>query len=155
MKNKWLTDDQISSLPSPSVISRENCVSKITPKERSWGVDKPAHSGGWQRLWPPISMINWGYFPVFPLKAFMAEQNVWRCFLGGRWVHHLPRLLAFWLKALFLFTICEYWFCKQQAAGPPFDNNENVLFFFYNVLYLNWSGGYTCVYNWQNLELYI
>ena len=43
---------------------------------------------------------------------------------GGHWVHHLPRLSAFWLKAPFLSTdicwVCN-WFCKQQAAGPPFD----------------------------------
>ena len=46
-------------------------------------------------------MINWDYFP---LKAFMAKQNLQRWFLGGHWVHHLPRLPAFWLKTSFLST---------------------------------------------------
>ena len=49
----------------------------------------------------------------------MAKQNLWRLFFGECWVHRLPRLPAFWLKATFFSTICEYWFCKQCAAGHP------------------------------------
>ena len=41
--------------------------------------------------------------PFFPLKTFMAEQNLWRWF-WGHWVHLLPRLMAFGLKATFLST---------------------------------------------------
>ena len=30
----------------------------------------------WWWIWPPILMVNSDYFPFFPLKTFMAEQNI-------------------------------------------------------------------------------
>lgn len=43
MKNMELTDDQISSLVFPSVISQTNYMNKILSKERLQVVNKPAH----------------------------------------------------------------------------------------------------------------
>lgn len=66
MKNKKLTE-QISALASPSVIFRNNCVTKITSRGRSQGVDKAAHKsvyGGMVRTLTPILVINSGYFLV-------------------------------------------------------------------------------------------
>lgn len=40
---------------------------KIASEEKSQGVNKPANSGEWGCLWPPISATNWDYFP-FSLK---------------------------------------------------------------------------------------
>ena len=120
VKNKHLTDDQIPSPASGSVIFQTNCGNQTRSKERLWGVDKPAlkrHTAGLARTLTPIPVIDWYCFLLL-LKAFMAEQNLQRCFWETQ-VHLLPRQLTFWLKATFLPTnICEYWFCKSWAAGP-------------------------------------
>ena len=42
VKNKHLTDDQIPSPASGSVIFQTNCGNQTRSKERLWGVDKPA-----------------------------------------------------------------------------------------------------------------
>ena len=75
-------------------ILRTDCVNKRAPKGKSQEVNKAVHRGGWQGLWPPISVINWDYFPFFPLKTFRAKHNIWRWFGGWNWVQHLPRRLA-------------------------------------------------------------
>ena len=136
MKSKEWTDDRISSLASPSVISQTvwpNCANNITTRGRPGGVDKPAykpaHSGeGWW-LWLPISMIDWDYFLV-SFKSFQGPAESLELVFRKHWVHHLPRFLAFWLKSPLLSNnICEYWFCKQWAAGlDSFHNTLTVLF---------------------------
>ena len=46
MKNKLLTDDEISPLASPSIISRTNCVNKITFRGRSQEVHESVRRSG-------------------------------------------------------------------------------------------------------------
>ena len=62
---------------------------------------------------------------------------------GGCGVHHLPRLLAFWLKSPFLSAnICPYWFCKQWPVGSDLITwiTGRGNFRFYNTFtYLNVS----------------
>ena len=94
----------------------------MSASEEKSQVNKPANSVGWWWRSPSISVINRDYFPLFPLKTFMAEQNLWRQFVGWGeqqpWVHHLPRLPTFWLKATFLsVNIClslEYWLLSSK-----------------------------------------
>ena len=43
VKNKHLTDDQIPSPASGSVIFQTNCGNQTRSKERLWGTDKPAN----------------------------------------------------------------------------------------------------------------
>ena len=42
----------------------------------------------------------------FSLKVSWPSR-IFRGGFEGPWVHHLPRLLAFWLKALFFSTVCQ------------------------------------------------
>lgn len=74
MKNKQLTDDQISSLASPSVISWTNLVNKVTSRGRSQEVSESVGSVGDDDNFDPISMINWDYFPPPSLKFHGQEE---------------------------------------------------------------------------------
>ena len=71
----------------------------------------------------PFSQIPISLFPIskslFPFKTFHSWAESSKVVSGGRCIHHLPRLLTFWLKALFLsINICKDWFCKQWTVGP-------------------------------------
>ena len=74
-------------------------------------------------------MIDWDYFLV-SFKSFHGPAESLEVVFRKHWVHHLPRFLAFWLKPPLLSNnICEYWFCKQWAAGlDSFHNTLTVLF---------------------------
>ena len=74
-------------------------------------------------------MIDWDYFLV-SFKSFQGPAESLELIFRKHWVHHLPRFLAFWLKPPLLSNnICEYWFCKQWAAGlDSFHNTLTVLF---------------------------
>ena len=88
---------------------------------------KPAHSWG-QWLWPPISMINWDYFPFFSLKTFMAEQNLRSSFWDVS--PPSPQVAASWTKQPFhsyQHVPLEYWVFEWQAAQPEFSNSSFFL----------------------------
>ena len=55
---------------------------------------------------------------LFLFKSFHDWAEFLEVVSRGCGVHHLSRLLAFWLKSPFLYAnICPYWFCKQWLVG--------------------------------------
>ena len=117
--NRW--SDLFPSFPF-SNLARTHCVNRIASKERSGGITS-LHIVGDGKDSDCLSQWLTRSCPSFLLKAFMAKKNFWRWFLGGRWVHHLPELPAFWLKVTFFSTNIrlsfEYWFFFLSFLTAP------------------------------------
>ena len=118
MNTKQLIYDTISSLTSCFTIWT-HCMNKLSSR-RSQGVNKPSHkladSENRQWLWTSMSIINWNYSSV-SLKVSWLRQ-IFRGSFGRILVPPFPQIVGSRnLKASFLPTICEYWFCNQLAAG--------------------------------------
>ena len=77
----------------------------------------------------PFSQIPISLFPIskslFPFKTFHSWAESSKVASGGHCIHHLPRLLTFWLRHFsFLSTSVKDWFCKQRAVGPDSFGNR-------------------------------
>ena len=83
-------------------------MNKIVSKERSRGVDKPAHSGRWWRVRSPISMIHWDSSPtIFPFKNCHEWAEALEL-VSGHESTISPDCCLFWLKYhSFLLTLAS------------------------------------------------
>lgn len=99
--------DQVTEIPHAlwwgQNVFKKRRWRKERREEKLQGVDKSACNGKWQQIWhpPPISMIDWKYFPFFSLKTFMAKQNLQSWFWDMRPPY--PQVARLLNKATFLF----------------------------------------------------
>lgn len=109
VKNTSWTEGQVSSPASPSVTPSTNWEQDGIERKTTrnwWAARKPPRSGG--NLCDPHLIDQLRFLPSFPLC------RIFRGGFWGRWVHHVPRWLAFWRKAPSnSINIGEYWLCKQ------------------------------------------
>ena len=116
MKN-WVKEELAIYPTAPLTILQADHVGKITSEKRSWGVSQPAHNGKWQRSWHPAWMIQ-RYFPLFPLKTGMVQQDLWSCSGGVR--PPSPQTSRILIKETFLF--CQplplvYWLLSTKKPN--------------------------------------
>ena len=100
----------LSRFPFSNLLNKlcSGCVNKTTSRERAGGVDKPAHEPAHSGGWRPLISMSAQIMSLLSFKTLMAKQHLQSWFWGGHWVHDLPKLLAFWLKALFPSIFFEY-----------------------------------------------
>ena len=117
------------SLPYlPLQSSREKTVWTKQHQEKDCKKSTSLHTVGNDNS-DPLSQWLTEITSLFPFKNFHGWAESLEVVSGGHWVHHLPRLPGFWLKATFLSTnICLSWVLifKQQAARPEFGNTSPI-----------------------------
>ena len=111
--NRW--PDLFLSFPFSNL---PNCLAKLCEQEEDQEELMSLHTVGEGDDSDSLSQWLTEITSLFSFKRFHGPAESLEVVFREHWVHHLPGLLAFWLKPPLLSTnIYEYWFCKQLAAG--------------------------------------